>query len=60
MSDGRGKVLAVDFEIVGHLREVEPIAVSKGIQFARLRKLYGPGRWRKLKGVATVQRLLPT
>ena len=44
------------FEIVGPITEVETIAVGSGIRMlALLRKRYGKGRWRKLKGVANVQ-----
>ena len=43
------------FEIVGAVTEVEVIAAGNSIrEVARLRKVYGPGRWRKLKGVAVV------
>jgi hypothetical protein len=46
----------MDFEIVGEISEVEIIAVGSGIrEVARLRRAYGKGRWRKLKGVARVQ-----
>lgn len=46
----------MDFEIVGEITNVETIAVSGGIRdVARLRRAYGKGRWRKLKGVASVQ-----
>jgi hypothetical protein len=44
------------FEIVGGIEEAETIARGAGIrELARLRKTYGDGRWRKRKGVATVQ-----
>ena len=44
------------FEIIGEIEKVETIAVGKSIRdIARLRKQYGPGRWRKLKGIATVR-----
>ena len=44
------------FEIVGSISDVETIALGSGIrEVARLRKAYGPGRWRKLKGRATVR-----
>jgi hypothetical protein len=44
------------FEIVGRITDLETIAVGHGIRdLARLRQRYGPGRWRKLKGVATVR-----
>ena len=44
------------FEIVGRITNVEVIASGSGVRVRRfLRKAYGPGRWRKLKGVATVR-----
>jgi len=44
------------FEIVGRITEIETIAVGPGIRILGvLRKRYGRGRWRKLKGVATVR-----
>lgn len=44
------------FEIVGELGEVETIARGPSVrQRARLRKQFGAGRWRKMKGVATVR-----
>jgi hypothetical protein len=46
----------VSFEIVGRLTDVEIIAVGGRIRdIMRLRRQFGPGRWRKLKGVATVR-----
>ena len=43
------------FEIIGTITEIETIAAGNGIrELARLQKMYGPGRWRKLKGVAVV------
>jgi hypothetical protein len=46
----------MDFELVGPIRETQPIAVGRGIRgLARLRKRYGGVRWRKLKGIATVR-----
>src|SRR6266540_4217773 len=44
------------FEIVGEISQVETIAVGRRIRdLPRLRRLYGTGRWRKLKGVAVVR-----
>ena len=44
------------FEIIGQITDVKRIAVGSSIrERARLRKQFGPGRWRKLKGVATVR-----
>lgn len=46
----------MDFEIVGEIAAVEVIAAGKAIRdLRRLRKQYGNGRWRKLKGIATVR-----
>jgi hypothetical protein len=46
----------MDFELVGAIRNIQPIAVGRAIRgLARLRKRYGSGRWRKLKGVARVR-----
>lgn len=47
---------AMDFEIISDITEIELIAVGSGIRDRkRLQKSYGKGRWRKLKGVATVK-----
>ena len=44
------------FTIRGEISEVEVVAVGSAIrELPRLRKIHGPGRWRKLKGVATVE-----
>ncbi len=44
------------FEIVGEITQIETIMAGKGIQdLQRLRRLYGRGRWRKLKGIALVR-----
>lgn len=46
------------FEVIGPIREVEIIAKGPGVQtLTYLRKAYGRGRWRKLKGKATVRLL---
>ncbi len=46
----------MSFEIVSKIGEVKTIAVGGRIHdLARLRKMYGKGRWRKVKGVATVR-----
>lgn len=46
----------MSFEIVGEITQIEPIAVSTSIRdISRLRKQYGEGRWRKLKGVALIR-----
>ena len=44
------------FEIVSEITEIEVIAVGNAIrEIGRLRKQYGDGRWRKLKGIAMIQ-----
>jgi hypothetical protein len=44
------------FEIIGPITAVETIAAGRGIRLLPLlRKRYGKGRWRKLKGVANVR-----
>jgi hypothetical protein len=44
------------FEIVGQISHVESFAAGSGIrEIARLRRLYGRGRWRKRKGIARVR-----
>jgi hypothetical protein len=44
------------FEIVGSITDVETIAAGRSIrQLPGLRRQYGQGRWRKLKGIATVR-----
>jgi len=46
----------MDFEIVGEITVVETIAAGHGIRdLKRLRRSYGKGRWRKVKGVARIR-----
>ena len=46
------------FDVVGQITGIEVVASGSAIRVLRtLRKAYGRGRWRKLKGVATI--LLP-
>ncbi|MGH8497366.1 MAG: hypothetical protein ACRERV_00920 [Methylococcales bacterium] len=50
--------LLMDFELVGCIRDIEPVAVGRGIRdLHRLRKQYGSGNWKKLKGLAAVRLL---
>jgi len=43
------------FEVIGAITDVAVIAIGSRIRdITRLRKHFGPGRWRKLKGTATV------
>jgi len=46
----------MNFEIISEITEIETIAVGQKIRdVARLRRKFGPGRWRKLKGIARVR-----
>lgn len=46
----------MDFRILNEITQIEIIAVEKSIrEVPRLRKAYGHGRWRKLKGNATIE-----
>ncbi len=46
----------MNFEIISEITDIESIAVGNSIRdLSRLRKLYGKGRWRKMKGVARVR-----
>jgi hypothetical protein len=46
------------FEIIGKIIETETIAAGNGIRILPLlRKRFGSGRWRKIKGIATVRLL---
>ena len=46
----------MDFEVLGPITEIKIIARGHAIrELPRLRRLYGPGRWRKLKGFAFVR-----
>jgi hypothetical protein len=48
----------MDFEIVSEITDIETIAAGTGVRDrVRLRKRYGRGRWRKLKGVAKIRLL---
>lgn len=45
----------MSFEIIGDITNIETITVGSSIrEVKRLRKTYGSGRWRKLKGIATI------
>ena len=44
------------FEIIDEITDIEVIAIGNSIRdLHRLKKLYGEGRWRKMKGIATIQ-----
>ena len=45
------------FEILGEITEIEVVATGHGIDVLKfLRKRYGAGQWRKLKGIAKVRK----
>lgn len=44
------------FQIVGEITNIQTIAIGRRIRaLARLKKLYGPGRGRKMRGEAMVR-----
>jgi hypothetical protein len=44
------------FDIIGKITSIETFAAGRGIrELSRLNKVYGRGRWRKRKGIATVR-----
>ena len=44
------------FEVLGPIKDIEVMATGSRIRvLSHLRKVYGRGRWRKLKGIATVR-----
>jgi len=46
----------LDIEILGEILDPQTIAVGRKIrELGRLKKVYGPGRWRKRKGKAKVR-----
>ncbi len=46
----------MEFEILGSVTHAESFAIGSSIrEIARLRKRFGPGRWRKRKGIARVR-----
>ncbi|MBI2821316.1 MAG: hypothetical protein HYX74_03740 [Acidobacteria bacterium] len=48
----------MDFKILGAVRAIETLAAGPTLrQRRRLARQYGKGRWRKLKGIATVRLL---
>ena len=44
------------FEILSEIESIETIATGRGVRIRRyLERTYGRGRWRKMKGMATVR-----
>lgn len=45
-----------EFEVIGEISDITPIALGMSVRDrARLNRLYGRARWRKLKGVAMIR-----
>jgi hypothetical protein len=56
LAEGAAGDRPMHFEILGEISQVETFAAGSGIrEIARLRRIYGRGRWRKRKGVARVR-----
>jgi len=46
----------MDWELASEIHDVETIAAGGSIrELSRLRKIYGPGNWRKRKGIAKIR-----
>ena len=46
----------MELKILGDIRDIETIAAGRGVYIRRyLERMYGKGRWQKMKGIATVQ-----
>lgn len=46
----------MDFKVISGISHVQTIAAGRAIrEIKRLRRIYGPGVWRKLKGHASVR-----
>jgi hypothetical protein len=44
------------FEVIGAMRDVEAIATGRAVRSRQyLRREYGVGRWRKMKGIALIR-----
>ncbi len=44
------------FKILSEIKDIETIASGRGVYIRRyLERTYGRGRWRKMKGIATVE-----
>jgi len=49
-------IMQPEIEIIGEIINVETIAAGRSIrELARLQRIFGKGRWRKLKGFAFVR-----
>jgi hypothetical protein len=46
----------MNFEIIEEIYDVKTIVKGSGIRdITRLKKIYGPGNWKKMKGVAHIR-----
>ncbi|MFH1351196.1 MAG: hypothetical protein ABII26_09695 [Pseudomonadota bacterium] len=46
----------MNFDIIDEIKEIETIVKGSGIRdIDRLNKTYGPGNWRKMKGIARIR-----
>ena len=44
------------FKLLSEIRDIETIASGRGVRIRQhLERTYGLGRWRKMKGIATVE-----
>ena len=44
------------FKIVSNISAIETIVVDKAIKtISKIKKMYGKGRWRKMKGIAKIE-----
>ena len=44
------------FEIIGEIEQKGTIAIGKSIrEISRLRRVYGDGKWRKLRGITRIR-----
>lgn len=45
-----------EFTVIGEITDIEPVARGMGVRDrVRLNRVYGPARWRKLKGQAMIR-----
>jgi uncharacterized protein with ACT and thioredoxin-like domain len=48
--------MMMGFEVLGEIRDIDTIATGRGVYIKRyLERIYGKGRWRKMKGISTVR-----
>jgi len=46
----------VNFDIIEEITNIETIAIGSEIrELNRLRKIYGPGNWKKMKGITRIR-----